>query len=936
MVRIFRIIILLLLPFHLLAGLRGQLLIDSLLAQLGLTKNDTVKCKLLNAISVEYIGVDPEYGVKYATRGLELAKKMNFQQAIALSYSTLSQHYLQQGNNPLAMQAALEALKRFEQLKDDWNVANNLFVISYVYRLQKNNLKAFDYTQKYITRCKKIDNENMLCLGLGNLGGIYEDMKVFDSALIYDLQAVALSEKYGDVRNAAVYLNASGNVYRELHRYNEALRNLYKALRTDEQQGGVTNQGVDLQGIGKVYLDAAKDNTGAVRPDSLITANRTRNLEKATEYLSKSIVLSGKVGDLFSLYNAYDALADANALNGDFKQSLINIRLAQKFKDSVLSADNNVKLAQMEAQYQTDLKNEQISINTLQAEGEKKERWLYMAGIGLLLAAAGLYRRNYTKQKRTNEQLATANENLEAEKVTNLMLIAQKDNLMLQLEEAANMKSKFFANISHELRTPVTLISGTLALLNEDNNHTKSKDRLAIAYSNSRKLQKMVEELLDITRLEQNVVKNDPIVVEVGPLIARITLAFESFIEKGNQTIEFVNKLPGLTYIKIDEGNFEKIVNNIIYNAFKFNKDGGYISVSVAASPDSKKITIVISDSGKGISEEDLPHIFERFYKVTGDSNAGGIGIGLSLVKELTELSGGTVKVASRLGEGTTVTLVFPVVDADSLSAVEAPEALTMPADDWDIFSQKQTVLLVEDNTDMRYYLKVVFGGLVNIAEAENGVEALKWLADNDADLVITDMMMPVMDGKEFVAQLKINERTNKLPVIMLTAIADYESQLGMLRMGIDDYIVKPFDKVELTVRAFNLLRSNAERKRYLLQPLSAEVELVADNKEAEEFRTKVTECVLARLTNTNVSVYDLASDMNMHERQLYRLAKSLTGCTPAQLIKEVRLQKAYELLVSGGIFKISDIAKQVGFDTPAYFAKQFQERFGKSVSDFI
>jgi YesN/AraC family two-component response regulator len=241
----------------------------------------------------------------------------------------------------------------------------------------------------------------------------------------------------------------------------------------------------------------------------------------------------------------------------------------------------------------------------------------------------------------------------------------------------------------------------------------------------------------------------------------------------------------------------------------------------------------------------------------------------------------------------------------------------------------------VEDNAEMRYYLREVLAGKVDLAEACNGREALDWLKEKTADLVITDLMMPVMDGEELITHLKSADAYKKIPVIMLTALADTKNQLNMLRLGIDDYIVKPFSAPELRVRVYNLLHNLEERRRFDAAPVDPD-DIPIESPEAQMFRERIIAFVLKRIRNSGVSVYDLAFELGMSERQLYRLAKTLTGCTPAQLVKEVRLQKAYELLLGGTIQKVADLTKQVGFEDIDYFARQFYDRFGKRPTDFL
>ena len=566
--------------------------------------------------------------------------------------------------------------------------------------------------------------------------------------------------------------------------------------------------------------------------------------------------------------------------------------------------------------------------NELQKALNSKDRVInislfFILGLAILFAVIGFraYRRTLKQNALLSEQRVTI------------------DHQMKQLADAATMKSKFLANISHELRTPVTLLTGMLDLMSKnDGRDSKEKERLDVAYNNSKKLQHMVEEILDLTKLEHNISAPVFETKEIAPLLKRILYSFETLIEKEQLTLEYEDIAAKGLYISIDPVKFEKVINNLVVNAIKFNKVNGSIRVVVApAGPG--HVEISISDTGVGIAAGDLPHIFEHFYQSgTPGIKAAGAGIGLSLVKEFTGLMEGAVTVESDQGLGSTFKLTFPRAAAPDVNVLtEVEDDLQLPDTEWEKLPRRQCVLVAEDNLEMQYYLKEVLGHRVNIVLTGNGYEALEWLAQNTADLIISDIMMPGMDGRELVTYLKSQERYCKVPIITLSALADVEHRLSMLRLGIDDYMVKPFNADELRIRAYNLLSNSAARDKFNEE--QAAVAGDADNgQEAEAFRDKIKTYVLSRIKDMNITVTDLAYEFSVSERQLQRMSKSITGCTPAQLIKEVRLQKAYELLLddSSKIYKVDDLCKRVGYDSASYFARQFYERFGKRPSDFL
>jgi signal transduction histidine kinase/DNA-binding response OmpR family regulator len=627
-----------------------------------------------------------------------------------------------------------------------------------------------------------------------------------------------------------------------------------------------------------------------------------------------------------------DKVEIISAITGNYKEASKYYKYFVDIRDSMLSRNKLVQIAELGTEREAYLKEKQIAINNIQVANKNKERILFIT-IATLLGVV------VVSIRRSNRKLAAEKQKSDDLAINLQELLIQKDVLTDQLSLAADMKTRFLANISHELRTPVTLLTGMLELMKEDKekaNGSGNKDRMDVAYNNSRKLQFMVEEILDLSRIETTRTKLKIENRDIAPILKRMVYAFETFIEKEQINLQYSeNNIAGI-HISADENLLEKVVNNLVYNAIKFNERGGSIKVHVFTSPDKKQFIFTINNSGSIIKPEDLPHIFERFYQ--GDTvvvKAEGVGIGLSLVKEFTLLMGGTVRATSMEGVGTTFTLQFPVTEvrvSEKRTDIEREEE---PAEVWEHFPERQTVLIVEDNPEMRFYLREVLSGKVNLAEATNGKKALEWLSQNKADMIVTDLMMPEMGGEEFVGYLKANDIYKKIPVITLTARADTNNRLDMLRLGIDDYIVKPFDASELRVRVYNLLTNLEERRQFESNPPEHD-DIPAESKEAQQFRQRITEFVLARMKTVEVSVYDLAYELSMSERQLYRLSKTMAGCTPAQLIKEVRLQKAYELLLSGTIYKVDDVARQVGFENSGYFSRQFYERFGKRPTEFL
>ncbi|MES2702918.1 MAG: ATP-binding protein [Bacteroidota bacterium] len=947
--------------------------VDSLISALPSVKNDSARALLLADICYKYADIDPARAIEYGREGLPLAEKLKWKDAEGKILSAIAVGHQNKGDYDSGLIYSLQSLRIYEVLGNRRNIAVNFGIIANGYQAKGQLNKSLEYHFKSLKIVEEINDKDLRGSELMSVGNIYFQAKDLEKALQYHKSALALAiESQDTVSVARCYLNI-GNVYYEkteyaraleyffnslqindrmriasstqlvsgniastyiaMHNYPKALEYAVRAHDLSKQLQDAEGDAYGLADIGKIYLGIARSGNKAALPDSVARMDNASLLAKAANYTKLAIERNKDVGDRLFENDCLLSLSDIYRQMGDYKNALGYYEAHTRLKDTLFSRDNKVNMAEQETKREAELKEKQIAINRLEKADGQRKIFSLAAGVGCLLLVTIVVVRTNNKQKLANRHLAEEKETSDKLRVNLEESLEQKSALMEQLSVAADMKSRFIANISHELRTPVTLLTGMLELMREKET-TVDVAKMEVAYNNSRRLQYMVNEILDLSKLDkyEDTLKKE--VKEVVPTVKRMVNAFAPYIEQQHLTLRYNdNGIHGF-YVSTDEEKLEKIINNLVYNAVKFNKDGGYIDVSLSLTPSNRHINITIADSGIGINEKDLPYIFERYYQ--GDSKAlkaQGSGIGLSLVKEFTELLNGTVMVASTPDTGTTFTLQFPVFEKSQTAEIDTVAEL--PEERWEDFEKVNHVLIVEDNSEMRYYLQEILGGRVKLSEAENGKKALAWLQNNQPDLIITDIMMPEMNGREFIAALKESEKYKTIPVITLSALADIDNQLTTLRLGIDDYIVKPFNARELRIRIYNLLKNLQERRLFGQQPAEPD-DIPADSKQAGEFRSKVTEYVVSRMKNFDVTVFDLAYQFSLSERQLYRLAKSLTGCTPAQLIKEVRLQKAYELLLSGNMHKVETVAKEVGYDHVTHFTRQFFERFGKKPAEFL
>ncbi|MGM0582296.1 MAG: ATP-binding protein [Bacteroidota bacterium] len=519
--------------------------------------------------------------------------------------------------------------------------------------------------------------------------------------------------------------------------------------------------------------------------------------------------------------------------------------------------------------------------------------------------------------------LAWLNDHIQLQKksLASKVEIEQLKQEKKQLKRVEKLKTQFFNNVSHELKTPLSLIISPLesSLKNEKLLPDIKKD-LKLSLKNSKYLLYLVNEMLDLAKLDEAELAAVCQPTDIIKLIKNIQLNLQDDAQHNEQTI-LVNSAEETIVAQIDQDKFEKIISILISNAIKYNKKPGTIEIKIEK--DKKNLIIEIKDEGPGISSKELPRIFDRFFQSENSSKAGGTGIGLFIVKEFMELHQGKVECFTEEGVGTTFKLTLP----DSIEEYfDEDTAATISTID----QEKQTLLLVEDETFMRTYLKEKFSEY-NSIEAADGQDALKKLEEGiQPDLILTDYMMPNIDGYELALRLKSNPQWRDIPIIFLTAKSFSSEKVKILNLGIDDYIIKPFNLEELKVRIQNALKFSNNRKK----PLQKEVEDL-DNESLQSFKIKLDNLILKNLKNAKLSNELLTKKLHLSERNLFRKVRAVTGQTPASYIREIRLQKARELMDNEPLMNISEIAQECGMDNLAHFSQSFKKRFGKTPKDY-
>jgi signal transduction histidine kinase/ligand-binding sensor domain-containing protein/DNA-binding response OmpR family regulator len=520
--------------------------------------------------------------------------------------------------------------------------------------------------------------------------------------------------------------------------------------------------------------------------------------------------------------------------------------------------------------------------------------------------------------------------------------IALEQSKAQHLKEVDEIKTRFFSNITHELRTPLTLILTPLEKLKEENHYSPADQRiLSNAHKNAEQLLRLINQLLDISKIESKQMKVNLNVGEMAEFAERCVQQFSIQARNRNIQLRISNKNVAGHFL-FDEEKWEKIIFNLLSNAIKFTPEGGEVTVTLEMTDMTATMRLSVADTGTGIREDDLPKIFDRFY-MTDDSatrSHGGTGIGLSLVKELVELMKGKIEVKSDYGKGSSFIVEIPMNKVISkisqevkpvekiITAGEKPATTSVPEK-----TEGPLVLIAEDNDELRSFMAESLSPDWRILQAPDGKQAWDIILQELPDIVISDVMMPGMNGYELCQKVKDDARTGHISFFLLTAKAAHESRLAGLKKGADAYLTKPFHFDELEQCLHNLAAQQNRLRIHLQKELFPETPLRKLPHINDIFIRELYKQLDERIDDPKMSVETLARSVAMSQRTLNRKLKAILNLAPVEFIRQYRLQKAALLLSSGQ--GITDTAYSVGFETASYFTQCFKEQFGKTPTEF-
>ncbi len=511
-----------------------------------------------------------------------------------------------------------------------------------------------------------------------------------------------------------------------------------------------------------------------------------------------------------------------------------------------------------------------------------------------------------------------------------------------RLQELDNLKSRFITNITHEFRTPLTIILGYLDNLKK---HFTEKENVGTSLDtieqNSNNLLNLVNQMLDLAKLEKGQLNLNLIQHDIVSFSKQIVNSFVSIASDKRINLRFSTKQDEIV-MDFDAEKMRQILTNLISNALKFSPENSKIEIKMYKL--NSKLKIEVRDEGCGISKEELPFIFDRFYQVenTAHKVSQGTGVGLALTKELVELLNGSIDVTSELNQGTTFSIILPITNkAEDKELMHLQKQMTLGTvvpqlDDSIADEDSNTVLIVEDNADMARFIASCLQTGYKVSFAKNGKEGLELAEANIPDIIITDVMMPIMDGYQLTQKLQTNTNTNHIPIIMLTSKALQEDKLEGITSGADAYITKPFQKKELRLRIQMLIAKRKKlQENYTVNTVVKQTERKKETTDKNLiFLNTVIDAVHKHLDDSNFGATELAKFMAMSDSQLYRKLKAISNTSTAIFIRKVRLDKAKKLLKTTQL-SVSEIAYATGFNDPNWFSKAFKEEYDQSPTEF-
>lgn len=870
-------------------------------------------------------------------------------------------------------------------------------------RYQRNNARfseAILSHQAGLSLALELADTLEIIQAYNNLGTNFRRIGALSEASNYHYQALAYSDAYsgGDdpttaMKNRVVSLNGLGNICLILGYYDQADQHFRWALKDEIKLESALGQAINYANIGSIFehhneLDSARLYYTHSMEQNMIAKSdlgiglcyihfgdlysKEGKYQLAKEEYMKALQLMQHISDRWHWLRAALAIAEVSLELGDYGEFEHYIGIAEKTAEEINSPEHLARIYGLKHTYY--LKREDFA-NAMKNYKRSVEMNDSIQGVQKSNIYADM-RLNFEREKSQRHIASLEAEAKEQEmhrrmtlRISIILLviggitigllvyaIRQRSRRNKLLREMERMRSDFFTNITHEIRTPLTVIQGLNNQLKKGDELTgeeKTKFREAIDRQ-SNHLLAMVNQLLDAAKVGSNSDKPD---WRHGDIVPQLQMQVESFglfaQAKGMELrLHTEQSACAMDFVPF---YLERIVSNLLSNAIKHSKKGDEIILSLSVDSARGSVALEVEDHGEGIAPDELEHIFEMFYQTPTSSKVGGSGIGLAFVQLMVKRMRGEVRVKSELGKGSTFTVILPIKNPQlseikPLSANEVgkigevetswvdEEGLPLDADDTEASATQPLILLVEDNSDVAMYVKSLLKGTYHVLTATNGKEGLELAEQYVPDLVITDVMMPVMDGFQLCKEMKYSQLLNHIPIIMLTAKATVEDKMRGLTCGIHSFLPKPFQPEELTLLIANILDSRERLKEKYLELMVSSPEQVPSKEQGVEgdeniaFLQAVNEILHKEIANSELNAACLAEEMNLSTSQLNRKMKGVTGLSTIAYLLKVRLTKAHQMLL-GSDTLVVEVAEACGFNDVSYFNRAFKKEFDQTPS---
>jgi signal transduction histidine kinase/DNA-binding response OmpR family regulator len=855
--------------------------------------------------------------IPYFRKAAEINLALGRKQQLGDCYYNLAIANNAMGEYVEALQYYVDVLKIDEEIGYQEGVADDYSNISRVYEKMNDIPHAIESLKKSISISEATGSKPTMSASYTNYGLLLKNIGQYKEARSMLQRSLDIARELKSQRMISIALHNMASLHNAEGHYAEAL----KLFRESLAQGIAATNLVNEEGIAQAYL-------------------HLKDYGQATEYAHRALRQAEETNQMDGRKRLNLLLSEIATTRGDFREALTRYQLYATLKDSLLTLEKTKQMQNIRARYDTEKKEAEIAGLTqerqLQDANLRQKTYIQyalMGGLVMLIAFGTITFRIFRSRQEARRQLLAqqlSHEQQEAER----------------MKELDRTKSRFFANIAHEFRTPLTLILGPVENLLSTPQPPQQREQLVMVKNNTSRLVKLVNQLLDLSKLEAGAIQFEYVHEDIVPFLKSLAFSFQSLADQKKISLHFASE-PSAIVTRFDYDKMEKVFSNLLSNAFKFTPEQGLVSMDVSLV--GEQIKVSVRDSGPGIPAQDLPYIFNRFYQSGGGFHALGSGIGLELTKELVEISGGKISVTNGPEGGAHFVVMLPLMPEATTAETKTKAYLPTPhlADREEEILQvkeesnptddeRKTLLVIEDVNEVRDFIVQSLSAHYQVITAAHGGEGIAKALEIIPDLIITDVMMPVKDGLEVCRTLKETDATSHIPVMMLTAKADVGNRIEGLETGADDYLAKPFHTKELLARIHNLILIREKLLEKFHQKTPGQIQALPNDERLpreKKFLEQLHQAIDRHLAEEEYSVAELSDDMAMSRMQLHRKVKALTGLPVSLYIRSIRLERGKRLLEEG-LYNVSEVAYRVGFNSPAYFSTCFSEQYGHPPSE--